>query len=180
MRKPHIALVATTSLVAGIVVASSAGIALAGVQPVPFRVNLARLDHVATSLSGVTDMIDAVLGIEPQPFCPVLDNVAADEIRDLAKQIQRYEDKVEQVIESVSPDTDAVGALDESCSLAPDGAVEERLGNIRAMTLGILGMIEERLGVSPEPFKVINAAEKLTRNAQSLVDTIDAFLPPPR
>jgi len=155
-------------LMTGALLASSAGIVFAGVEPQPFRVNLARLDYVATAVSSAPEMIAAVLGVEPTPFCPVPDNVAAKEIGDLAKQMQRNEDKVMQVIET----------LDLSCDSPDMGAVVERLGNIRTMTVGIIDMINERLGVEPVPFKVTNALDKLKRNAESLVDTIDAVMPP--
>jgi hypothetical protein len=152
----------------GILLASSAGTAVAGTEPSPFRVNLARLDYVAMSVSSAPDMIAAVLGVQPEPFCPVPDNVAAKEIGDLAKQMQRNEDKVMQVIET----------LDLTCDPLDMGAVVERLGNIRTMTVGIIDMINERLGVEPEPFKVTNALDKLKRNAESLINTIDAFTLP--
>ncbi len=155
-------------LLSGILLASSAGTALAGIQPQPFKVNLARLDHVATSVSSAPDMIVAVLGVQPEPFCPVPDNVAAKEIGDLAKQMQRNEDKVMEAIET----------LDLTCDPLDMGAVVERLGNIRTMSVGIIDMINERLGVSPQPFKVTNALDKLKRNAESLIDTIDAFTLP--
>ena len=111
-------------------------------------------------------MIAAVLGVSPEPFCPVPDNVAAKEIGDLAKQMQRNEDKVMQVIET----------LDLTCDQLDMGAVVERLGNIRTMSVGIIDMINERLGVQPEPFKVTNALDKLKRNSESLVDTINIYL----
>jgi len=158
----------------GMLLILSTATALAGVEPVPFQVQRAKLSLVAQSLSGAPEMIDAVLGIDPEPFCPVPANVMADEIRDLAKQIQRHEERVEAVLENHPPDP---GLPPDECTALPE--LGERLGDIRALTTGIISTVDLYLGTPPDDQKVINSLDKLRRNAQSLVDMIDAFMGTP-
>jgi hypothetical protein len=96
----------------------------------------------------------------------------ADEIRDLAKQMQRHEERVEAVLENYDPTFPP-----SPCTTLPE--LGEHLGEIRALTTGIMSTIDRYLVAPPDDGKVINSLEKLRRNAQSLVDMIDAFMGTP-
>ena len=163
---------AFTLPLAGMLLILSTATALAGVEPQPFQVQRAKLSLVAQSLSGASEMINAVLGIDPEPFCPVPANVMADEIRDLAKQIQRHEERVEAVLENYDPKVPP-----NPCTTLPE--LGDDLGDIRGLTIGIISTVDRYLIGPPDDQKVINSLDKLRRNAQSLVDMIDAFMGTP-
>ncbi len=173
----------------------------AGVEPSPFCVRIVKLENVAISLAGSNQMLELLLsydrvkankpgdichppepGIEchpPDPGMPVPDlcvittNALAEEIRGLAKDVQRLEEAVYDVTKH--PPEPGVPV---------DAITSRKLLTIRAWAVALIVQIEREpppddIQPPPDDEKVENALGKLKRNAQSMINTIDAFIPPP-
>lgn len=149
--------------------------------PEPSRVSMAKLYSVKLSLTGLSNVLYELnllpdLTLPPDPSMP---DVLATSYRQLAKDMQRLEDYVMDVIGSISgelPPPDDIIPTDNSCSPPPDDNIPAALQSIRAQAMDVIS----RIGATPPPDdqEVANALEKLRRNAQSLVTTIDGFHPP--
>ena len=164
----------TILLVALTLMATSAVTVMAGIEPSPFRINSQRLDVVASNIGGLTTMVDAVMGIDPIPMCPAPDSVKAEEIRDLAKQMQRIEDEVIKTL--VHPPEPGLTENDTTCYEDPGGELAEKLTIVKDKVIIVINKV---LSHPPNPVKELdNALNKLYRNSMSIIEMINAFMPP--
>jgi hypothetical protein len=171
----------------------------AGVEPSPFCVGIVKLQNVFTSIEGNNRMLKLLLSYDrvrsqgpadicyppdpgivchpPEPgvspdACVITFNTLAEEIRGLAKDVQRLEEAVYDVTKH--PPEPGV----------PFDAILRELGTIRESASDLIGLIDtipppDDQIPPPDDNKVQNALAKLKRNAQSMINTIDAFGPPP-
>lgn len=172
----------------------------AGVEPSPFCVSIVKLQNVAISLEGSSEMLALLLSYDrvrsqgpadicyppdpgvvchpPEPgvspdACVITFNALAEEIRGLAKDVQRLEEAVYDVTKH--PPEPGVPV---------DPAIIRELTAIRAWAAYLIVQIDRTPPPDdnqppPDDNKVQNALAKLKRNAQSMINTIDAFSPPP-
>ena len=166
-------------------------LAWAGVEPSPFCVRIVKLENVALSLGGNNRMLALLLSYDPvrsegpadicypppdpvivcQPGGPVSDdcvitfNALAEEIRGLAKDVQRLEEAVYDVTKH--PPEPGVPV---------DRVILQKLEAVRNAAMALIDQINDV--PPPDDGMVQNALAKLKRNAQSMINTIDAFSPP--
>jgi len=168
--------------------------AWAGVEPSPFCVRIVKLENVAMSLGGSNQMLALLLAYDrvkvqdpddvchppdpgavchpPEPGlslpegCVITLNALAQEIRGLAKDVQRLEEAVYDVTKH--PPEPGVPV---------DQTISRVLAVIKAEAITLMDQIDSE--PPPDDNKVTNALAKLTRNAQSIINVIDAFKPPP-
>lgn len=174
--------------VAAALTVAAAGTAGAGVEPSPFRVNVLKLENVDASLAGADAMLALLLSFHPpEPGTPpdgwyhppepgaechppdpgyppnpcIAPNGLAEELRSLAKQVQR----LEELVYEVTGDPNAAG----------DPGLSFHLDQIRDGAEGLVEQIRDR-AAADDP-KVANALAKLRRNAEALANTAQP-LPP--
>ncbi len=164
-----------------------------GIKPEPFRVQTLKLDNVAMALGNVSRMLNLLSQYHPpEPgltnadtcpppdpdtsscvettlppglFCSIDANNFAEELRMLAKHVQREEDAVFQVIGAQS-------------TAPPNPCIANGLQNVRTAAMEIQDWINRILADSWDDKKVLNAVKKLGRNTLSLINVIDAYIPP--
>ena len=172
----------------GVVLLAPFAATRAGIKPEPFRVQTLKLDSVYMSLGNVNRMLvllseyhppepglaDACplpdpescveTALPPGSFCTISANNFAEELRIMAKHVQREGEPVSQVIGAQSSDA------------PPNPCIADGLRNVRSAAQAIRNQVTLLLVDSWDDKKVLSALKKLRRNTASLITMIDAYV----
>ncbi|HSH69809.1 MAG TPA: hypothetical protein VK997_07815 [Deferrisomatales bacterium] len=146
----------------------AAGAAEAGVEPSPFHLRVVKLQAVSSAVLGADTLLRELftyhppepgtecdppeLSVPPEPCIPA--NAMAEELRSMAKHVQRLEEMVYETLDD---------------SAAPEGKLVRELLVIAEEADALVDQVDE--AGEFEDAKVANAMAKLRRNAQALANT---------